>query len=158
MLSTITVFIAFFSVANARSMVKNNAKNDLSGQWKLVDGFTLENSWSEKVRKRSEKDDQTEFIIKSPDDGFYEYSVDFNFEEPVVHGGELVTEFTAVFRMVETPTFKNDGTLLGINLEDAATLNYWVSDSGNKIEYVQREGGAEGTLVTKTMKRVRSKV
>lgn len=133
------------------SSAVGNRKTDLSGKWYLANGYFLENDWEEIV----EHGQGPEFTIESLGKGFYEYSVDFKFESPVLRGGELVSEFTAAKRMVEAPTFKRDGALLGIDLDDPATVNYWVSDSGNEIEYVLREGGPEGTLVTRIVRRVK---
>jgi len=125
--------------------------SDLAGKWVLIDGYTIENSWSaDEIVRRTNPMDAT---ITSIGPGFYEIEIDFKFDSPVYHEGVLTSEFTSTKRMVETPTYDTTRMLEGINLEDPAVTTFWAMDGGNTLKYIYLEGGPTGTLVTKTMTR-----
>ena len=125
---------------------------NLEGDWEFVDGYGLENSWeSDEIVRRTRKVDAT--VKRINDKGFYEMTATFKFDDPVMHDGEMTKKFDTTWRMVETPNYDDSRMLEGINLKDPAKITFWVSSGGRKMKYIYREGGPDGTLVTKTMKK-----
>uniref|UniRef100_A0A7S0FTY9 Uncharacterized protein n=1 Tax=Minutocellus polymorphus TaxID=265543 RepID=A0A7S0FTY9_9STRA len=125
---------------------------NLEGDWERVDGYTLENFWdANEITRRNSKVDVK--IKRINDKGFYEMTASFKGDVAVMHDGKMTKKIDTTWRMVETPNYDDTKILEGVNLKDPATITLWVSNGGQKMKYIYREGGPDGTLVTKTMKK-----